>query len=206
MDDVISIVVLVLIVVGALAGLITGGHGVFMASRSALQRNTTGDFFHNWSRTTWGNVWILIAVFFLAALVYFLLGIIISIRLLCGFGGGITRRHVRAAIIGASIPAVIGAVVCGLKYNYDYKLSIWWIMPVLIALVFFSVAGLTYPGGETKKLSESIPLSVSHPLIAKRPEPEPAAKKSDESELCYLCGKPLQRNELTARVCQKCRE
>jgi hypothetical protein len=52
-------------------------------------------------------------------------------------------------------------------------------------------------------------LGEESPMVTRRVANEsprlPAKAKRDEKEECYLCGKPLQTEELASRVCQSCK-
>jgi hypothetical protein len=90
--------------------------------------------------------------------------------------------------LGSLNPFEKGAITILKSVVYPFAA---WFGSVLVAVLI---------GAMTAKRNTEI---VRADAAVEQPPTKPAKHNADH-ELCYLCGKPLQPNELASRVCQTC--
>ena len=136
------------IIIGALYALLTTLKGLYFESMNSFVCNSTRDYCNNVVKTQGGNIFAIIALLPIVLLFYLMVSLIVSIRLLCGFGGGITGRHFLGAILGSAIGVVVVGIALLVCMDSSRLISVWWILGALASVVFFGGSGLSYPAPE----------------------------------------------------------
>lgn len=195
----------ILIVVGVALALITGSIALVAACKSAIARSTTGDFLDNvWGGIS-GNLWAAIALILLILPVYSIISIIITVRLLGGANGGITKKHIRGSVAAACISAAVGVPIYLLLPK---DASIWWSVGLASVIIGCAIIGLTHPGWKSKpdlsnrNLEDLASIAIGTTGSTRKSD---AQQSFIKEPLCYLCGKPLKADEFARRVCDACR-